>query len=137
MKIKLKKERISSVALISFTDVIFLLLIFLLISTNFVTRAGIQVNLPSSRSKQSEFNRNLSVTLTKDDIVYIGEERVEWNEISAYLTRLLVADPEQVVVIHSDEDVPLKKVVKLLDMVQQTGTNRFFIATEKQRENSQ
>lgn len=130
MKIKLKKERISSVALISFTDVIFLLLIFLLISTNYVTQSAIQVNLPSSRTTQSGFNRNLSVTLTADDIVFVGDERVKWDDLTGHLTRLLVADPEQVVVIRSDEDVPLKKVIKLLDLVQQTGTNRFFIATQ-------
>jgi biopolymer transport protein ExbD len=134
MKIKLKKERISSVALISFTDVIFLLFIFLLISTNFVTHAGIKVNLPGSHTKQSEFNKNLSVTLTRNDEIFIGEEFVQWEEVTAQLTRRLVADPEQVVVIRSDEDVPLKKVIKLLDLVQLTGTNRFFIATEMERE---
>jgi biopolymer transport protein ExbD len=136
MKIKLKKHRISSVALISFTDVIFLLLIFLLISTNFVTHSGIKVNLPRSSSKQNEFNRNLSVTLTKSDEIFIADEAVAWDNVTSHLTRLLVADPEQVVVIRSDENVPLKKVIALLDMVQMTGTNRFFIATElEQKQN--
>ena len=135
MKIKLKRKRLSTVALISFTDVIFLLLIFLLISTNFVTHSGIKVNLPSSSSKQNEFNRNLSVTLTKTDEIFIADEFVTWENVTAHLTRLLVADPEQVVVIRSDEDVPLKKVIKLLDLVQMTGTNRFFIATELEQNN--
>ncbi len=133
MKIKLKRERISSAGMISFTDVIFLLLIFLLISTNFVTHSGIKVNLPGSSSKQNEFNRNLSITLTKSDEVFIANEFVAWEDITSHLTQLLVADPEQVVVIRSDEDVPLKKVIKLLDLVQMTGTNRFFIATELER----
>ncbi len=133
MKIKLKRERISSAGMISFTDVIFLLLIFLLISTNFVTHSGIKVNLPGSSSKQNEFNRNLSITLTKSDEVFIANEFVAWEDITTHLTQLLVADPEQVVVIRSDEDVPLKRVIKLLDLVQMTGTNRFFIATELER----
>ena len=130
MKIKLKRERISSVALISFTDVIFLLLIFLLISSNFVTHSGLKINLPSSSSRQNEFNRNLSVTLTNNDEVFIEDEFVKWDEVTAHLTQLLVNDPEQVVVIRADEEVPLKKVINLLDLVQKTGTSRFFIATE-------
>ena len=134
MRIKLKRKRLSSVALISFTDVIFLLLIFLLISTNFVTHSGIKVNLPRSSSNQNEFNKNLSVTLTIDDKVFIADEPVLWDSVTSHLTELLVADPEQVVVIRSDEDVPLKKIIKLLDLVQMTGTNRFFIATELERE---
>lgn len=133
MKIKLKKERISSVALISFTDVIFLLLIFLLISTNFVTQSGIKVNLPNSSSKQSSVNRNLEVTLTEHDEILVGGKLVSWEELTPHITRLLVNDPEQVVVIKSDENVPLKTVVKLLDLVQMTGTNRFYIATELQQ----
>jgi biopolymer transport protein ExbD len=135
MKIKLKRKRLSTVALISFTDVIFLLLIFLLISTNFVTHSGIKVNLPGSSSKQNEFNRNLSVTLTKADEIFIADEFIAWEDVTAHLTRLLVADPEQVVVIRSDEDVSLKQVIKLLDLVQMTGTNRFFIATELEQNN--
>ncbi|MDP8220370.1 MAG: biopolymer transporter ExbD [Candidatus Stygibacter frigidus] len=133
MKIKLKRKRLSTVALISFTDVIFLLLIFLLISTNFVTSSGIKVNLPRSSSKQNEFNRNLSVTLTDKDEIFIADEFVPWEDVTAHLTQLLVADPEQVVVIRSDENVPLKKIIRLLDLVQMTGTNRFFIATELER----
>ncbi|MDP8322965.1 MAG: biopolymer transporter ExbD [Candidatus Stygibacter australis] len=134
MRIKLKRKRLSSVALISFTDVIFLLLIFLLISTNFVTHSGIKVNLPRSSSKQNEFNKNLSVTLTKNDEVFIADDFVAWENVTSHLTELLVADPEQVVVIRSDEDVTLKKIIRLLDLVQMTGTNRFFIATELERE---
>jgi len=133
MKIRLKRKRLSTVALISFTDVIFLLLIFLLISTNFVTHSGIKVNLPRSSSKQNEFNRNLSVTLTNNDEIFIADEFVAWEDVTAHLTQLLVADPEQVVVIRSDENVPLKKIIRLLDLVQMTGTNRFFIATELER----
>jgi len=133
MKIRLKRKRLSTVALISFTDVIFLLLIFLLISTNFVTHSGIKVNLPRSSSKQNEFNRNLSVTLTNNDEIFIADEFVVWEDVTSHLTQLLVADPEQVVVIRSDENVPLKKIIRLLDLVQMTGTNRFFIATELER----
>lgn len=134
MKIKLKRQRISTTALISFTDVIFLLLIFLLITSNFITRSGLKVNLPSSSNRQNEFNRNLSVTLTKNDEVFIEDTFVAWEDITSHLTKLLVNDPEQVVVIRSDQDVPLKKVVNLLDLVQKTGTTRFFIATEFEQE---
>lgn len=130
MKIKLKQERISAIALISMTDVVFLLLIFLLVSSNFVTNSGLQVTLPSSSSRQNEFNKNLSVTLTSSDDVYIENEYVKWEDIASHLTRLLVNDPEQVVVIRADEEIPLKKVVRLLDEVQKTGTTHFFIATE-------
>ena len=139
MKIDLRKKRISTITLISFADVIFLLIIFLLISSNFITHSGIKVNLPGSSSQQNEFNKNISLTLTKDDEIYINNEYVTWEELPEVLNRKLIDDPEQVVVVRADEDVSLKLVVKLLDIARLSGTNRFFIATEirypKERKN--
>ncbi len=130
MIIKMKKKRISSIGLISFTDVIFLLLIFLLISSNFITHSGIKVDLPGSNSQQNEFNKNISLTLTKNNEIFINDEAVGWEELPEVLNRKLIDDPEQVVVVRADETVQLKNVVKLLDIAKLSGTNRFFIATE-------
>jgi len=134
MIIKTKKKRLSTIGLISFTDVIFLLLIFLLISSNFITHSGIKVDLPGSNSQQNEYNKNISLTLTKNNEVFINNEIVSWEELSGVLNRKLIDDPEQVVVVRADETVELKNVVKLLDIAKLSGTNRFFIATEIQVE---
>ena len=134
MIIKTKKKRLSSIGLISFTDVIFLLLIFLLISSNFITHSGIKVDLPGSNSQQNEFNKNISLTLTKSNEIFINNEIVSWAELPEVLNRKLIDDPEQVVVVRADETVELKNVVKLLDIAKLSGTNRFFIATEIQVE---
>ncbi len=116
MNIKLQRKRISSVALISFADVIFLLLIFLLISSSFITHSGIKVNLPGSSSQQNEFTRNVSLTLTSDDEIFVDNEKVSWEELPGVLNKRLIDDPEQVVVVRADQDVALKKVVRLLDL---------------------
>ncbi len=134
MIVKTKKKRLSSIGLISFTDVIFLLLIFLLISSNFITHSGIKVDLPGSNSQQNEFNKNISLTLTKSNEIFINNEIVSWTELPEVLNRKLIDDPEQVVVVRADETVELKNVVKLLDIAKLSGTNRFFIATEIQVE---
>jgi biopolymer transport protein ExbD len=130
MKVEVGKKRIASAALISFTDVIFLLLLFLLISSSFITHSGIKVNLPGSASVENEFNKNISLTLTADDLVYINDDPVEWDEISSELNKRLIDDPEQVVVVRADQDAVLKKIVRLLDLARQSGSNRFFLATD-------
>ena len=130
MKVKVGKKRIASAALISFTDVIFLLLLFLLISSSFITHSGIKVNLPGSTSQENEFNKNISLTLTKDDEVFINDVKISWDEISSELNKRLIDDPEQVVMVRADEDAVLKKIVKLLDLARRSGSNRFFIATD-------
>ncbi|MDY6914701.1 MAG: biopolymer transporter ExbD [Candidatus Cloacimonadota bacterium] len=134
---RLKKRRISSLALISFTDVIFLLLIFLLISSNFVTHAGIKVNLPGAASHQNEFTRNISITYTNDDELYVGDEKVEWSTLTEVLSSKLIEDPQKVVVIRADQEIALKKIVRIIDLAKLSGTDRFFIATQIQKRNDE
>ncbi|PID27907.1 MAG: hypothetical protein CSB55_06920 [Candidatus Cloacimonadota bacterium] len=130
MKLKHKKKRISSVALISFTDIIFLLLIFILISSSFITHSGIKINLPSSAVQRNEYTKNISLTMTKDEKIYLDNELVDLEKLPKLLNERMLNDPEQVVVVRADEDIPLKKVVLLLDKARESGSNRFFIATE-------
>ncbi len=130
MKISLTKKRLSNIALISFTDVIFLLLIFLLISSSFVTSSGIKINLPSSASKQYDYNKNTSLTMTLEKNIYINGAAVTWDGLATQLNTILVNDPEQVVLVRADERLLLKDIVQLLDTAKLSGSNRFFIATE-------
>lgn len=126
---KLSKKRISSVALISFTDVIFLLIIFLLLSSSFVAQAGIKIALPEASGKQSEYNHNISLSITADERIFVNNEQVEWEDLAKTLNKLLVDDPKQVIVVRADKEIALKKLVKLLDEAKKSGTNKFYIAT--------
>lgn len=130
MKIRTHKKRIQTAALISFTDVIFLLLIFLLISSSFITHSGIKVNLPNSSSQQNEYNKNINLTLNKKNELFINDEFVSWEALPEKLNKMLVDDPEQVVVVRADEEIILRQIVQLLDLAKLSGSNRFFIATE-------
>ncbi len=135
MKIRTHKKRIQTAALISFTDVIFLLLIFLLISSSFITHSGIKVNLPNSSSQQNEYNKNINLTLNKKNELFINDEFVSWEALPEKLNKMLVDDPEQVVVVRADEEIMLRQIVHLLDLAKLSGSNRFFIATEIELKN--
>ena len=130
MNLNVSKKRISSIALISFTDIIFLLLIFILISSSFITHSGVKVSLPRSSSQQNEYNKNISLTLTNNDEIFINEEKVSWDNVTSSLRAKLIDNPEQVIVVRADEDIQLKKIIKLLDLAKLSGSNKFFIATE-------
>ncbi len=129
---RVTKKRITSVALISFTDIIFLLLIFILISSSFITQSGIKVNLPSASSKESQYRDRITVTLSENLEIYLNDEEnaTEREMLPERLREMLINDPEQVVVIKSDENVPLKYVVDLLEIAKRSGTSQFFIGTQ-------
>lgn len=95
----------------SMTDVIFLLLIFFMLTSTFITPSGLPVNLPSSKSSNIVMQR-VSVTITPDLRFYINDQRVTRDLIEYELGRALQGK-EGVVVLHVDKSVPIEHLVNV------------------------
>ena len=88
----------------SMTDLIFLLLIFFMLTSSFVTPSGLPVNLPTNASSTIEVQK-VSVTVTKDLRYYVNEKQVSKNMLEGELKSKL-AGPNGSVILHIDKDVP-------------------------------
>lgn len=93
----------------SMTDLIFLLLIFFMLTSSFVTPSGLPVNLPSSVASTIEVQK-VSVTVTKDLQYFVNDRKVTRNTLSGELKRQLTI-PKGVVVLHIDKSVPTEELV--------------------------
>jgi biopolymer transport protein ExbD len=91
------------------TDLIFLLLIFFMLTSSFVTPSGLPVNLPSSQAGNIEVQK-ASVTVTRDLIYFVNDKRVTKNTLEAELKRTL-SPANGVVVLHIDKSVPTEELV--------------------------
>ena len=91
----------------SMTDIIFLLLIFFMLTSSFITPSGLPVNLPSSRASRVEMQK-VSVTVTKDLDFYVNDKRVTKTSLERELRSKLTGN-EGVVVLHIDESVPTRE----------------------------
>lgn len=98
-----------SFSMASMTDVIFLLLIFFMLTSSFVTPSGLPVNLPSSKASTIEVQK-ISVTVTKDLQYFVNEKRVARAMLEAELKSLLTAGAGSVV-LHIDKEVPTEHLV--------------------------
>jgi biopolymer transport protein ExbD len=98
----------------SMTDIIFLLLIFFMLTSNFVTPSGLPVNLPSSKSSPIVMQK-VSVTITPDLQYFINDKPTSFENIEPELRTLLAgtAQGEGVVVLHVDKSVPVEHLVKV------------------------
>jgi len=132
MKIDVKKKKITSTVLISMTDVVFLLIIFLLLSSNFVNINSIGVNLPQSVSTSKLPTGNvIKVIITKDNELCLDNKDKKYNEtdfVDEMRTRLLL-EPESKVEIWVDEDVQWKNIVPVHDLVTEVGAKRISYPT--------
>lgn len=93
----------------SMTDLIFLLLIFFMLTSSFVTPSGLPVNLPSSKASTIEVQK-VSVTLTKDLQYYVNDKRVSRAMLEGELKRVLPTGAGSVI-LHIDKSVPSEHLV--------------------------
>ncbi|WP_194775606.1 ExbD/TolR family protein [Pararhodonellum marinum] len=95
----------------SMTDIIFLLLIFFMLTSSFITPSGLPVNLPSSEASDIVM-QEVTVTITKDLKFSVNDRIVNRQEIKNELTALLKEKKGQVV-LHIDKDVPVEYLVEI------------------------
>lgn len=111
MNLKSKHKVEAAFSVSSMTDVIFLLLIFFMLTSSFITPSGLPINLPSSKSSEIVIQK-VSVTITKDLKYFVNDKKVNINQLEAVL-RDAFAGKEGVVVLHCDGKVPVENVVKV------------------------
>jgi biopolymer transport protein ExbD len=93
----------------SMTDLIFLLLIFFMLTSSFITPSGLPVNLPSSVASTIEVQK-VSVTVTKDLQFFVNDKKVTRSTLEGELKSRLAGN-KGVVVLHIDESVPTRDMV--------------------------
>lgn len=109
MALQSKHKVETAFSMASMTDIIFLLLIFFMLTSTFITPSGLPVNLPSSKSSTIVMQR-VSVTITPDHRFYINDQRVTRDLIEIELAKALQGK-EGVVVLHVDKSVPVEYLV--------------------------
>ncbi len=112
-------------------DFVFLLLIFFLLSSSFILPTGIPVNPPKSESSVTSKDQPVVVTITRDGVTYVDEERVAAPELATALGVRLSGAVSKSVVVRGDETVSLGRLVEVMDMARQAGAEKLAIATER------
>ncbi len=111
MNLNSKHKIEAAFSMSSMTDVIFLLLIFFMLTASFITPSGLPVNLPSSKSSEIVIQK-VSVTITDDLQYYVDDRKVTYNQLEPVL-RDAFSGKEGVVVLHCDKSVPVEHVVNV------------------------
>ncbi len=127
MNLQSKHKVETAFSMSSMTDIIFLLLIFFMLTASFVTPSGLPVNLPSSRSSNIVMQK-VSVTITSDLRYYINDDRTNIRRLPDDL-RAALGGQEGVVVLHVDQTVPTEHLIRVAGIA--TSLNaRVSVATK-------
>ena len=120
MALKQRFNLEANFSMASMTDVIFLLLIFFMITSTIVVPNSIKVLLPKSQ-QQAQAKPITRVTIDKDLNYYVAnanetERVIGFDELTPFLQMAYTSDPDIFVALYADEDVPYREIVKVLDL---------------------
>ncbi len=99
----------------SMTDIVFLLLIFFMLTSTLVSPNALKLLLPSSKSKTLE-KQTISISITEDIEFYINANPVIEKDIEQELKLLINNEQEAGIILHTDKSVPIEHVVKIMDI---------------------
>lgn len=117
----------------SMTDIVMLLLIFFLLTSQFVIQTGVKVQLPGSKTNEQTAPTKMIVTLTAGGSVYLGKDEVSIEELPAKISVLKGTVLEDNLIIRADKTVAVDLVIKVIDAARASGIDKFTIETEKQK----
>ena len=112
MNLRSKNRTNAEFSMSSMTDIIFLLLIFFMLTSNFVTPSGLPVSLPSSKTSDIVMQK-VSITISEDLKYYLNDKQISPEEIEPQLTALLRGTEEGAVVLHVDKSVPVEHLARV------------------------
>jgi biopolymer transport protein ExbD len=111
-------------------DVVFILLIFFIVTASFVKEAGIDVTKPNAQTAEQKERANILIAIDKNNQVWINRRVVDIRSVTANVQRLLAENPQSSVVIQADEKSENGVFVKVMDGTKLAGVDNIAIAAK-------
>ncbi len=109
-------------------DVVFILLIFFIVTASFVKESGIDVTKPNAQTAEQKERANILIAIDKNNQVWINRRVVDIRSVTANVHRLLAENPQSSVVIQADEKSFNGTFVRVMDGTKLAGVDNIAIA---------
>lgn len=133
MKFKVTNEPLSIFAYSSLTDIVMLLLIFFLLTSQFVVQTGVKVKLPGSKTNEQSVPSKLVVTLTSGGVIFVQNEQIDISRLSSKLESIKLGKVEDNLIISADKTVTIDLIIKVIDAAKSVGIEKFTLQTEREK----
>lgn len=111
-------------------DIVFIMLIFFIVTTSFVKESGIDVNRPTAQTATRKEQGNIIVAIKSNGDVWIDKRLVDIRAVRANVARLHAEQPLGSVVIAADKDTKVNDLTQVMDQIRMAGIMNAAIATE-------
>lgn len=109
-------------------DMVFILLIFFLVTTSFIKETGVDISRPTAATAVSKTQTTILIGVTRDNTIHIDRRQVDIRAVRANVERALAENPEGSVVIVADKESRTGLVITVMDACKQAGAENVAIA---------
>ncbi len=129
MQFKTKQKRKVLINITSLIDVLFLLLIFFMVSSTFLEQPGIKLELPQAQSATIVEQKDYTLFVDKDGDMFLNDEKLTLEKLEARLKKALPDMKDAALVLKADENVTHGVVVRVMDAAKRSGVKKLVIGT--------
>ena len=110
-------------------DVVFILLIFFIVTANFIKEPGLEVNRPDSETAEPTENAAILIAVGNAGEIYMDGRRIDKRQVKANVVRLLAENPQGSVVIQADEKATADTIMAVMDGAREAGVYNISLAS--------
>lgn len=122
---------ISAINITPFVDIVLVLLIIFMVTSNYIAKASIEVDLPQAASAGSAVETTLNIVIAKDGRMLLNGEDTDTDKIKTFIKQTLPSSPKLQAVIAADKGVPYGEVMKIIDLVKVNGVKSFALNVDR------
>ena len=124
-------EEEAEINLTPMLDVVFIMLIFFIVTASFVKESGLDVNRPDAPTAVKKENANILVAIGANNEIWINRRRIDPRAVRANIERMHAENPEGSVIIQADKKAFTETLVTVMDSARQAGVFNVSIAAEE------
>ena len=125
-----QQEEDVSIDMTPMLDVVFIMLIFFIVTANFVKETGIDVSRPNAPTATVQEKANILIAIDSDNVIWIDQRAVDIRRLSPLIERMHAATPQSSVVIQADKASTTDGLIKVMDAARAAGVSNIAVGAQ-------
>jgi biopolymer transport protein ExbD len=126
-----RRDAVAEINMTPLIDMVFILLIFFIVTTSFVKETGVDVSRPSAKTAVKKELANILISITPNDEVWMDKRRIDRRAVRANVERMHAENPEGSVIILADKEAKTGLLIEVMDQARLAGVANVSIAAEQ------
>ncbi len=131
MRFQSKPKRKPSIQITSLIDLMFIIIIFLLVTTTFIEHPAIKIDLPHGSQNQKVDQKRILITLTSEGKIFLNKSEIQLKDLPDMLRMKKTTSEDPTITLNADRKTPYGIVIEVMDQVQTAGFKKVVALTQE------